>query len=111
MQLLGLMREYLRRDSGFRPDDPDVCFEVATAFLNMGEHKMAVHMVNGLHKDAPHYIRLPEAYLMAARVLDENLGMPQKSLALIQYLEGRFKTHKAFPEVVAYKARLLAKTR
>ena len=109
IQALAMMREYLLRDSSFRPDDPDVCYDMAQAFLAMGEYKMAVHMVNGLHKDAPHYVRLPEAYLLAARVLDENLGLPQKSMALIQFLEGRFKTHKAFPEVLAYRNILLNK--
>jgi len=108
-QALAMMREYLLRDSAFRPEDPDVCFDMAQAFLAMGEYKMAVHMVSGLHKDAPHYIRLPEAYLLAARVLNENLGLPQKSLALVQFLEGRFKTHKAFPEVLAYRNVLMQK--
>lgn len=108
MQALSLMRTYLSRNSSFRPEDPDVCFDLAEAFINMKEYKMAVHVLSGLHKDAPHYARLPDAYLMAARVLNEQLGLPQKALALIQYLEGRFKTHKSYPEIQAAKGRLLA---
>ncbi|MGL1724269.1 hypothetical protein ACSTHF_23255, partial [Vibrio parahaemolyticus] len=64
-QVLGLMREFIRRDSRWRPEDPDICLDVAQAFVNLGEYKMALHMVNGLHKDTPHYVRLPEAYLLA----------------------------------------------
>lgn len=109
IQALAMMREYLLRDSSFRPDDPDVCYDLAQSFLALGEYKMSVHMINGLHKDAPHYVRLPEAYLLAARVLDENLGLPQKSMALVQFLEGRFKTHKAYPEIMAFKGRLMQK--
>lgn len=108
MQALSLLRAYLGRDNTFRPEDPDICLELAQAMANMKEYKLAVHLLSGLHKDSPHYNRLPEAYLFAARLLNENLGLPQKALALIQYLEGRFKTHTSYPEIQAYKGRMLA---
>lgn len=99
MQVAGLMRAYIERFPGFRPEDPDTCLDLAEAFDRMGEYKLAVHVLSGLHKDAPHYARLPEAYLLAARLLAEKLGLPQKALALVQFLDGRFKTHKAYPEI------------
>ncbi|MFN3587476.1 MAG: hypothetical protein ACK4UT_08230 [Moraxellaceae bacterium] len=98
-QVANLMRAYIERFPGFRPEDPDTCLDLAEAFERMGEYKLAVHVLNGLHKDAPHYARLPEAYLLAARLLAEQLALPQKALALVQFLDGRFKTHKAYPEI------------
>jgi tetratricopeptide (TPR) repeat protein len=98
-QLVSLMRDYNQRIPGYRPEDPDVCLDLAEAFERLGDYKLAVHVLNGLHKDAPHYARLPDAYLLAARVLAEKLNMPQKGLALVQFLDGRFKTHKSYPEI------------
>ncbi len=108
MQALSLLRSYLAHNASFRPEDPDVCLDLAQALANMKEYKLAVHLLSGLHKDSPHYNRLPEAYLFAARILNEHLGLPQKAQALIQYLEGRFKTHASYPEIQAYKGRMLA---
>lgn len=98
-QALALMREYNQRLPGFRPDDPDVCLDLAATFERLGDYKLAVHVLNGMHKDSPHYPRLPEAYLMAARLLTEKLALPQKGLALVQFLDGRFKTHKSYPDI------------
>lgn len=98
-QALSLMRDYLQRFPGFRPEDPDLCYDLAIAFERLGDYKLAVHVLNGMHKDAPHYARLPEAYLLAARLLAEKLALPQKGLALVQFLDGRFKTHKSYPEI------------
>jgi hypothetical protein len=98
-QAVSLMRAYNQRIPGFRPEDPDVCLDLAESFERAGDYKLAVHVLNGLHKDAPHYARLPEAYLMAARLLAEKLALPQKGLALVQFLDGRFKTHKSYPDI------------
>lgn len=98
-QAASLLRAYTQRIPGYRPDDPDVCYDLAVAFERMGDYKLAVHVLNGMHKDSPHYIRLPDAYLLAARLLAEKLGLPQKGLALVQFLDGRFKTHKSYPEI------------
>lgn len=98
-QVAGLMRAYNQRIAGFRPEDPDTCLDLAEAFERLGDYKLAVHVLNGLHKDAPHYARLPDAYLLAARLLAEKLNMPQKGLALVQFLDGRFKTHKSYPQI------------
>ncbi len=98
-QAASLMRAYHQRIAGFRPEDPDVCLDLAEAFERMGDYKLTVHVLNGLHKDSPHYARLPDAYLLAARVLADNLNLPQKGLALVQFLDGRFKTHRSYPQI------------
>lgn len=98
-QAASLLRAYNQRIPGFKPDDPDVCYDLAVAFERLGDYKLAVHVLNGMHKDAPHYVRLPDAYLMAAQMLADRLGLPQKGLALVQFLEGRFRTHKSYPEI------------
>lgn len=110
-QVVAMMRAYTQRIPGFRPEDPDTCYDLAQAFERMGDYKLAVHVLNGLHKDAPHYARLPDAYLLAARLLAEKLNLPQKGLALVQFLDGRFKTHKSYPEIQQAMRTLTAQVR
>lgn len=99
MQVAAIFREYLQRYPDFRLEDPEVRLDLAQSFERVGDFKLAVHVLNGLHKDNPHFAALPTAYMMAARILADQLGMPQKGLALVQFLHGRFRNHRSFPEV------------
>ncbi len=99
MQVASVFRDYIQRYPDFRPEDPEVRLEMAEAFERVGDFKLAVHMLSGLHKDSPHFAALPDAYLMAARLLTTELGMPQKALVLLQFLYGRYRNHRSFPEI------------
>lgn len=99
VQAANVFRDYSQRYPDFRLADPELRFDLAQAFEEQADFKLAVHVLNGLHKDHPHYPALPDAYLLAARLLNEQLGMPQKSLALVQFLHGRFRNHRSFPEI------------
>lgn len=96
---LSLMRSLLGGISGYRPEDPDLCYDLAVAFERLGDYRLAVHVLNGLHRDASNFVRLPEAYLMAARLLAGALGVPEKALALVRFLEGRYRNHPMYPEI------------
>ena len=99
MQVAAVFRDYIQRYPEFRPEDPEVRLDMAEAFQRVGDFKLAVHMLNGLHKDSPHFAALPAAYLMAARLLTTELGMPHKALALVQFLHGRYRNHRSFPDI------------
>ncbi|MCC6199601.1 MAG: hypothetical protein IT466_02370 [Moraxellaceae bacterium] len=98
-QALALMRNLLKSIPIYKPEDPDTCYDLAMVFERMGDYRLAVHVVNGLHKDASNFARLPEAYLLAARLLSESLGMPAKAMALLRFLEGRYQSHASYPEI------------
>ena len=98
-QALTLMRNLLKSIPTYKPEDPDTCYDLAMVFERMGDYRLAVHVVNGLHKDASNFARLPEAYLLAARLLSESLGMPAKAMALLRFLEGRYQSHASYPEI------------
>lgn len=105
-QAVTLLKAYMERMPGFRPDDPDVRLDLAVAFDQLREYKLAVHVLNGMHKDSANYVRLPESYLLAARVLNDNLKLPQKAMALVLFLDGRYKTHKLYPEIQSFRRKL-----
>lgn len=99
VQAAGVFRNLVQRYPDFRIAEPEVRLDLATAFEQQGDYKLAVHILNGLHKDSAQFPGLPEAYLLAARLLAEKLNMPQKALALVQFLHGRYRNHRLFPEI------------
>lgn len=99
VQAAQVFRNYLQRYPDFKLAEPEVRLDLAQAFEQQGDFKLAVHVLNGLHKDSAQFPGLPEAYLLAARLLAEQLKMPQKALALVQFLHGRYRNHRLFPEI------------
>lgn len=99
VQAAGVFRNLMQRYPDFKLAEPEVRLDLALAFEQQGDYKLAVHILNGLHKDSAQFPGLPEAYLLAARLLAEKLNMPQKALALVQFLHGRFRNHRLFPEI------------
>ena len=106
MQVAALFRAYSQRYPDFKVTEPDVRLDLAQCFEEQGDYKLAVHVLNGLHKDHPHYAALPEAYLLAARLLAEKLAMPQKALALVEFLHGRYRNHRMFAQIAEMRSTL-----
>lgn len=99
VQAAAVFRNMMQRYPDFKLAEPETRLDLAMAFEQQGDYKLAVHVLNGLHKDAAQFPGLPEAYLLAARLLAEKLNMPQKALALLQFLHGRYRNHRLFPEI------------
>lgn len=106
VQAATVFRNLMQRFPDFKVADPEVRLDLAQAFEQQGDYKLAVHILSGLHKDNPHFPGLPEAYLLAARLLAEQLKMPQKALALVQFLHGRYRNHRSFAEINRMNAEL-----
>lgn len=101
MQAAAVFRNLIQRYPDFKPAEPETRLDLAQAFEQQGDYKLAVHVLNGLHKDSAQFPGLPEAYLLAARLLAEQLNMPQKALALVQFLHGRYRNHRLFKDIDA----------
>lgn len=101
VQAATVFRNMMQRFPDFKPAEPETRLDLAHAFEQQGDFKLAVHVLNGLHKDSAQFPGLPEAYLLAARLLAEQLNMPQKALALVQFLHGRYRNHRLFKDIDA----------
>lgn len=103
LQALSALKEYQARVPGFKPLDPDVRYDLAKSLVDLKEYKQAVHVLNGMHKECPTYAYLPESYLLAAHILKDHLQHAHKAKALVQFLEGRYKNHKLYPQILELK--------
>lgn len=108
VQAATVFRDMMQRYPDFKVAEPETRLDLAHAFEQQGDFKLAVHVLNGLHKDSAQFPGLPEAYLLAARLLAEKLNMPQKALALVQFLHGRYRNHRLFGEIEAMARQLSA---
>lgn len=99
IQAASTFKSLMQRWPDIKLLDPDVRLDFATVLEQQGDYKLAVHVLNGLHKDHAQFNGMPDAYLLAARILAEQLNMPQKAFALVDFLHGRYRNHRKYPEI------------
>lgn len=80
----------------FKPQTPEVSFDLAKSFMEKQQYEQVIVLLHGLHKDNPHFVALPEAYLLLSKVLFEKFGRQQEALETIEYLVARFQKHPRF---------------
>jgi hypothetical protein len=100
IQAASIFKSLLQRWPDFKLTDPEIRLDFANALDQQGDFKLAVHVLNGLHRDHAQFNAMPDAYLLAARILAEQLKMPQKAFALVEFLHGRYRNHRKYPEVI-----------
>ncbi|MGB1202811.1 MAG: hypothetical protein ACPG75_04530, partial [Alloalcanivorax venustensis] len=59
-----------------------------------GQQKLAVNLLQDLHKRAPTWPQLPAAYLFIARLLKNEFNLPGKAEQYIRFVETRFREPK-----------------
>ncbi len=92
--------QYLIPD--FRPQTPDMCFDLAKACSELNDYPRAVSLLRNLHKDYPLYTNMADAYFMLAMLLNEKLQEKHEALEVMDYIMARFKKHPRFELMRSY---------
>lgn len=79
-QILHLAPDYL-------PASPEMRVQLASLLKQQGDLKLAVKLLNGMHKIYPDFSRLPEAYLLLADILDDTPNMQTQAAKCRQMVE------------------------
>lgn len=90
-RIMDLVRRYQAMDAGFRPGTAQLSWDVAQVLADNGQAKMAVTMLQDLHKRAPTWPHLPQAYLFIARLLKNEFNLDGKAEQYIRFVEQRFR--------------------
>lgn len=98
-RLYFLFGSYQALDPAFTPDDPEVVLNLAHQFFNRGKYKPVCQLLANLHKSAPHYDRIPEAYLLVARALVEGFQHTQKATQYLKFIKAKYPDFKELAEV------------
>lgn len=89
------VRRYRELDPAFRPEGAQLTWDVARLLADAGHHKLAVQLLQDLHKRAPTWPGLPDAYLFIARLLAGEFNLTGKAAQYIKFVETRFREPSA----------------
>jgi len=76
--------------------------ELAYLFLNNSQHRLAMHLLNNLHKDHPAYSEIPEAYLVVARIMSDQFNQDGKAIKILHFVLERYPQNKGIEAVQEY---------
>lgn len=99
-----LIKRYREIDPSFRPSTVQSTWQVAQLLESNGEHKLALNLLVDLHKRAPTWPGLAEAYLFVARLLKTEFKLDGKADQYIRFVETRFKDPKSQEMAVNFRA-------
>ena len=83
-------------------DSADDHYQLARALSRSGQHTAVVKLLNGLHKCFPESETIPQAYLLTARTLCEQLNQDELAVKVLKFVLKRYPQHPLVPEVQAY---------
>ncbi|MBK8285130.1 MAG: hypothetical protein IPK97_09715 [Ahniella sp.] len=96
-----VLAETLALDASFRPDVTDETFRLATRATLMGQHKIALYLLDGFHQRSPKHPDVVKNLLLAARISHDKLGNAQQALRILELIESKWPDHVLTPERLA----------
>ena len=103
------MTQAMKVFSACHKEDPDVTLtkpmqrlEMAYLYYNNGEYRQAMHLLHNLHKDHPTYSEIPEAYLLAAKIMSDKLNQHDKAIRILQFVSDKYTQNKGVEEAREY---------
>ena len=91
-----------KQDSAITLEKPAQRLEMASILMNNGKHRLAMHLLNNLHKDHPAYSEIPEAYLMVARMMSDQFNQDDKAIQILHFVLENYPQNKGIEAVQDY---------
>ena len=101
---LKTLQSTLLLNPAFIPEKAKERLTLAKLLKQNGQFKAAVSLINNLHIDSPNFDKIPEAYLLAAKILYEHLGNDKQAKNILEFL---MKKHPNNPHQHEIKESLL----
>ena len=87
------------KDAAFLPEGSATTFALARHAWQAGDAKGALALVNGFDRRFANDALIPQVYELAARVLVQGLGRPDKALPILKAMEAKFPANEHTREV------------
>lgn len=101
-QAVKILPTILLTKPDFKPAQAKERFELAKLLKQNGQSKAAVSLINNLHIDFPAFEKIPEAYLLASKMLCEQLGNDQQAKNILNFLLKKFPDDNKVSEIKDY---------
>lgn len=103
-QALSVFNRIYQLNPRFRPASANERYEIANQLYRSGQYKPVIALLNNLHIDFPEYSRIPEAYLLVAKILCDKLNNDTKARQVLDFLRSRFPESPLQQEISQYYA-------
>ena len=101
-QAMKIFSACYKEDSEVTLSKPVQRLELAYLYHNNGEYRMAMHLLHNLHIDHPSYSEIPEAYLLAAKIMSDKLDQHDKAIRILQFVLEKYPQNKGVEEARHY---------
>lgn len=101
-QAMNVFAACYKEDPNVTLSKPGQRLEMAHLFINNGEYRIAMHLLNNLHKDHPAYSEIPEAYLLAAKIMSDKLNQHDKAIQTLYFVLDKYPQNKGVNEAQQY---------
>jgi hypothetical protein len=85
-----------------RPNDPDKYYPLAYMLNEMRAFKPCIALIQNFHKRFPGHADIPKLYLLASRVLSEQLSNDNLALKMLEFLQAKYRQHDLAAEIDQY---------
>lgn len=76
--------------------------EMAYLYNANGDYRLAMHLLNNLHKEHPSYSEIPEAYLLAAKMMSDKLNQHDKAIKTLSFVVNKYPHNKGVDDAREY---------
>ncbi|HVK98457.1 MAG TPA: hypothetical protein VM553_01530 [Dongiaceae bacterium] len=103
-RLYFLYNDYEKLDPKFLPETPAICLTLAHQLYRRGKFNPTCHLLANMHKRAPNFGDIPEAYLLIARALFDGLKDSHKASQYLKFIKAKYPDYKEMQQVDALLA-------
>lgn len=89
-------------DNAFKPEKANERLDLGKFLRQNGQMKLAMSVLNNLHKDFPTYDNVPQAYLMVAQILCEQFNEDARARQVLQFILQQYPSHPMVGAVQDY---------
>ena len=101
-QIIKILPMIFSVNPSFKPEQAKERFELAKLLKQNGQSKSAVSLINNLHVDFPEFTQIPEAYLLASKILCEQLGNDKQAANILNFLLKKYPGNEYRQEIIDY---------
>lgn len=98
-RLYFLFSDYERLDSKFLPEQPAICLTIAHQLFRRGKFPQVCHLLVNLHKRAPNFDGIPEAYVLMAQALLDGMKDTYKASQYLKFVKAKYPECKEISQV------------
>jgi hypothetical protein len=85
-----------------RPNDPDKYYPLAYMLNEIRAFKACITLIQNFHKRYPGHADIPKLYLLASRIMSEELHNDSMALKMLEFLQAKYRQHELAAEIEQY---------